>query len=99
MCCIFQKIIVCFGNTLTKITNKKSYKTANNYGIDSPIIQCITEQINNCNSNSNYLSLTETKKILNNSTDYTYEAIDNLLTMTSLIEKILCNKTTLKKYF
>ena len=88
-----------FRKYLTRISKKKSYQTANNYGVDSPIIQCITEQINNCNSISNYLSFTETKKILNNATDYTYEAIDNLLTMTSFIEKILCNKTTLNKYF
>jgi asparagine synthase (glutamine-hydrolysing) len=88
-----------FRKYLTMITNKKSYKTANNYGIDSPIIRCITEQIESCNPISNYLSITETKKILSNATEYTYEAIDNLLTMTSLLEKVLCNKTTLNKYF
>jgi asparagine synthase (glutamine-hydrolysing) len=86
-------------NFLTKIFNKRSYKRADNYKSDSPIIKCITEQVNNCNSISNYLSLTTTKKILSNATEYTYEAIDNMLTITSLMEKSLCNKSELNKYF
>jgi asparagine synthase (glutamine-hydrolysing) len=88
-----------FRKFITKVLNKRSYKRADNYSKESPIIQCITEQVNTCNSIASYLSPIETKKILDNATDYTYEAIDNLLTITSIIEKDSCNKTTLKKYF
>ena len=80
---------------ITKIVNKRSYKRADNYDSDSPIIKCITEQVNTCNSISNYLSLITTKKILSNATDYTYEALDNMLTITSLMEESLCNKSVL----
>jgi asparagine synthase (glutamine-hydrolysing) len=88
-----------FRKFITKVLNKRSYKRADKYSKESPIIQCITEQVDTCNNLSNYLSPIATKKILGNATDYTYEGIDNLLTITSIIEKSLCNKTTLGKYF
>ena len=102
---IFQHVLYISKNhrmirkLITKIVNKRSYKRADNYDSDSPIIKCITEQVNTCNSISNYLSLITTKKILSNATDYTYEALDNILTITSLMEESLCNKSVLTKYF
>jgi asparagine synthase (glutamine-hydrolysing) len=80
---------------IKKVYDKRAYS----YKSDSPIIRCIMEQVNNCNYISNYLSPTAIKKILSISTDYKHEGIDNLLTITSLIENTLCNKSALNKYF
>ena len=84
---------------LRKATNKGAHSKAHNYQRNSPTIRCLSEQVSNCDAISNYLSLMTMKKILNNSTHYTYTAIDNLLTITSLLEESLCSRSAINKYF
>jgi asparagine synthase (glutamine-hydrolysing) len=79
---------------------KKKYdKRAYSYNDGSKIIQCIKEQARDCNQIANYLSSDIIDKILNNCTHYKHEGIDNLLTITSLIERSLCNRSTISKYY
>jgi len=84
-----------FRKFLKKVYDKRAYS----YKRDSPIIRCIMEQVNNCNYISNYLSPTAIKKILSRPADYKHEGIDNLLTITSLIENSLYNNSAITKYF
>ena len=79
---------------------KKFYdKRAYSYNANSKIIQCIREQVQSCNEITNFLSSDITEKILNDCSDYAHEGIDNLLTITSLMEETLCNRSSLNKYY
>lgn len=79
---------------IKKIKDKKGYKN------NSRIIQCMRDQINNCNDISNYLSRYQIEKILNKSSNYSQHGMDNLFTITSLMEKTLCgNNNTIQKYY
>lgn len=76
-----------------KIKDKKGYKQ------NSKIIQCMRDQINNCDNISNYLSRVGIQKILDNCNNYNYKGIDNLFTITSFMEKTLQNNSTIEKYY
>jgi len=80
---------------IKKIYDKRAY----NYKDNSRIIQCIREQVKDCNEIQNFLSSEVTEKILNTCSDYSHEGIDNLLTITSLMGETLCNRSTLNKYY
>jgi asparagine synthase (glutamine-hydrolysing) len=80
---------------IKKIYDKRAYS----YKDNSKIIQCIREQLKDCNEITNLLSSDVTEKILKNCSDYAHEGIDNLLTITSLMEDTLCNRSTLNKYY
>jgi asparagine synthase (glutamine-hydrolysing) len=84
---------------LRRFLKKKYDKRAYNYNYDSKIIQCIREQARDCDKIENYLSSDIIDKILNDCTHYKHEGIDNLLTITSLIEGSLCNRSTISKYY
>jgi asparagine synthase (glutamine-hydrolysing) len=78
---------------------KKNSRDVTSYQESSKIIQCMRDQLDDCNNVSNFLSREEIEKILNNPSKYRPTAIDNLFTITSFLEKTLCNKCTLKKYY
>lgn len=78
-----------------KIYDKRAYS----YEDNSTIIQCIREQVKECNKITNLLSFDTTQEILNDCTQYNHDAIDNLLTVTSVIEQIECNRSTINKYY
>ena len=80
---------------IKKIYDKRAY----NYKDSSNIIQCIREQVKHCNKITNFLAADILEKILDDSTRYSHEGIDNLLTITSLIEQRMCNRSTLNKYY
>jgi asparagine synthase (glutamine-hydrolysing) len=80
---------------IKKIYDKRAY----NYKDNSKIIQCIRKQMQDCNKITNFLSSNVTEKILNDCSDYAHEGIDNLLTITSLMEETLCNRSTLNQYY
>lgn len=65
------------------------------YESHSNSMNCFLEQIENCQSISNYLSITEIKKMMN---DISRKKFDNLFTITSAIEKFECEGSTLEKY-
>jgi asparagine synthase (glutamine-hydrolysing) len=73
--------------------NHKSYTR------DSRVIRCIHYQINNCHAISNYLSRSRIEGILNNPNEYSRVGIDNLFTITSLIEKRSCDNDSIEKYY
>jgi asparagine synthase (glutamine-hydrolysing) len=78
---------------LSKITNKKrSYKG------DSKVVNCFRDQIQNCGYIDTYLSLTELRRIVNNSGKYSRRAIDFLFTVTSLIENTY-GKDSISKFY
>lgn len=80
---------------IKKLKDKRNYS----YRHDSKIIRCIRDQADNCNDISNLLSLKVIEKITNNSTDYTHYALDNLFTITSIVERTLCKNTMIEKYY
>lgn len=80
---------------IKKIYDKRAYS----YKDNSKIIYCIREQLKDCNEIDNFLSSDEIEKILNNCSDYAHEGIDNLFTITSLLEHTLCNRSAINKYY
>lgn len=79
---------------------KKFYdKRAYSYKDNSKILSCVKEQKKNCKEIAKILSSDKIEEILDNSTSYSHEAIDNLFTITSLIEKDVCGRNTIEKYY
>ena len=87
---IFKKFI--------KIFVRKS-RDVKGYEENSKMIQCMRDQLKNCNIISNYLSHKEVEKILNNCSNYRPTGIDNLFTIMSLMERTLCNNSTIEKFY
>ena len=81
-----------------RIFNRKS-RDVKAYEKNSKIIQCMQDQLKNCNFVSNYLSLKDIEKILNNCTNYKSTGIENLFTIISLMEKTLCNNCAIEKFY
>lgn len=79
---------------IKKLKDKRNYS----YKHDSKIVRCILDQVS-CNDISNLLSLKGIDKIANNSTEYNHYALDNLFTITSIVEWILFKNTMIKKYY
>jgi asparagine synthase (glutamine-hydrolysing) len=98
---IFQYILsLSFKHRRLRRFLKKNYdKRAYNYNDGSNIIQCIREQARNCNKIANFLSSDVLDKILDDCSHYKHEGIDNLLTITSLLEESLCNRSSINKYY
>lgn len=77
----------------------KRIKAKNGYKGNSNVIKCLREQINNCESICRYLSCTELANIVDYSTNYSKYEIDNLFTITSVIEETCCHGSTIQKYY
>ena len=84
---------------LRKIIKRLKDKRNYSYIHDSKVIRCIQDQLINCEILSKQLSRKEIEAIVNNSVDYNHYGIDNLLTITTIIEKISCDNTVIEKYF
>ena len=84
---------------LRKIVKRLKDKRGYGYTFNSKIIQCIQDQLHNCNGISNYLSQKDIQRILDNCIDYNHYAIDNLFTITSIIEKESSKNTIIEKHF
>ena len=84
---------------LRKIIKKLKDKRSYSYRNDSIIIRCLLDQVSSCFDISNVLSLEEINKIINNSANYNHYAIDNLFTITSIVERSLCKSTSIKNYY
>ena len=69
------------------------------YKDNSKILSCVKEQKKNCKEIAKILSGDKIEEILDNSTNYSHEAIDNLFTITSLIERDVCDRNTIEKYY
>jgi asparagine synthase (glutamine-hydrolysing) len=81
--------------TIKRIKDERSYS----YDSNSRVIRCIQDQVKNCSSLSDYLSHNELEKIIGNSGDYSHYGIDNLLTVTSLIENTFCDSNSIENHF
>jgi len=77
----------------------KGSRDVEGYKENAKIIQCMQDQLKNCDTISNYLSLKEIEKILNNSGNYRPTGIDNLFTVMSLMEGTLCGNCTIEKFY
>lgn len=84
---------------LRKFIKKVYDKRAYSYNANSKIIQCIREQLITCKEITKFLSLSRTEEILRNCNEYSHEAIDNLFTITSLIEDNMCEENSIEKYY
>ena len=74
--------------------NRNDYSAFN---INSSAITCMREQLNNCKSICSYLSCYQLENILGKK--YLGKtAVYNLLTITSIIDKLYCNENTIQKY-
>lgn len=80
---------------IKKIYDKRAYS----YETDSKIIQCIRTQLQDCKEITNVLSEDKVQQILNQSSQFSHEAIDNLFTVTSLIEGSMRKSSTIGKYY
>jgi asparagine synthase (glutamine-hydrolysing) len=77
----------------------KRSRDVEGYKKNAKIIQCMRDQLNNCDTISNYLSCKEIEKIMNNSGNYRPTGIDNLFTVMSLMERTLCGNCTIEKFY
>jgi asparagine synthase (glutamine-hydrolysing) len=77
----------------------KGSRDMEGYKENARIIQCMRDQLKNCDSISNYLSRKEMEKIMNNSGNYRPTGIDNLFTIMSLMEGTLCGNCTIEKFY
>lgn len=59
---------------------------------------CLQEQVGDCKFVSEYLSYLSLQRITKKSLYYRKQAIENLFTLTSVIEKLFCGGATMKKY-
>lgn len=84
---------------LRKVIKKFKDKRNYSYTLDSKIIRCIQDQLTNCKILSKQLSRKEIEGIVNNCFEYSHYAIDNLFTITSLIDKLSCKNTEIEKHF
>ena len=84
---------------LRKIVKRLKDKRNYSYIHDSKVIRCIQDQLTNCDILSKQLSRKEIEAILNNCVDYNHYGIDNLFTITTIIEKISCKNTVIEKHF
>jgi hypothetical protein len=84
---------------LRKIIKKFYDKRAYSYKDDSVIIHCIRTQLEECKEIVNLLSRDKAEEMLNECTQFSHEAIDNLFTVTSLIEEKMCKSSAIRKYF
>jgi len=84
-----------FRKIIKKLKDKRSYS----YQRNSKIIQCILDQVTNCDGISDNLSREGINNIINNSTDYSHYALDNLFTITSIVEQLSCKNTMIKKHY
>lgn len=82
-------------NFIKKIYNKRAYY----YQKDARIIECIREQVKDCPQISNLLTVSTIEKILDNSSRYDHEGIDNLFTIASVLQDAYCSRSTINKYF
>jgi len=82
---------------LKKIIRRITKKTQ--VAKDDPRIRAIRGQINNCNDISDILSFNRIEEILKNHSGYTRVGIDNLFTITSLIERISCDNSSIQRYY
>jgi asparagine synthase (glutamine-hydrolysing) len=98
---IFQYILsLSFKHPRLRGFLKKNYdKRAYNYKDGSKIIQCIRQQARDCNKIANFLSSDILDKILDDCSHYKHEGIDNLLTITSLLEDSMCNRSAINTYY
>ncbi len=76
----------------------KQYLFMNSYPYEnrSNILNCIKEQLNNSQSISDYLSCAAVNNIMKRSNK---SQINNLFTITSIIEELQYNQSTIEKYF
>ena len=81
---------------LNKLIIKKDNRRRND---DLRIVKCIREQISLCDDISKYLSENTIKKILDDYDSLSDVGIHNLFDITLLIERLSCNKSTIRKYF
>ena len=97
---IVQSILsLTFRYPILKKFLKKNSRDVKGYNENSRIIHCIRDQLNNCNTIFNYLSRNEVEKILSNCIIYRPTGIDNLFTITSLMERNLCNSSSIEKFY
>jgi asparagine synthase (glutamine-hydrolysing) len=80
-------------NVVRRLKDKRRFS----YQSDSRIIRQINQQVTDCNGISNYLSRKAIINILKNSSNYHHIALDNIFTITSLMEMKLCENSTLLK--
>jgi asparagine synthase (glutamine-hydrolysing) len=65
---------------------KKIFRKSSGYAPDSTIVKCLREQSDNCEVLSDYLSHDCVSKVVSSSQSYSKEALENLFTLTSLVE-------------
>jgi asparagine synthase (glutamine-hydrolysing) len=82
---------------LRNIARRLKDKRRFSYQNDSKIIEQIRQQVTKCEDISNYLSLKTVSNILNNCASYHHMALDNLFTITSLMELKICGDSKLLK--
>lgn len=81
---------------LKEIIKKVTVKNRNSYDLDSNIVNCLREQISSCKSISNYFSYPSIDGFLKKCDKRQF---NTLFTLTSIIEELECNKSTIKKYY
>jgi asparagine synthase (glutamine-hydrolysing) len=80
---------------IKRVYDKRAYS----YKADSTIIQCMRTQLKDCKKIANHLSESKAVQILNDCTQFSHEAMDNLLTVISLLEVSICGRSTIDKYY
>lgn len=74
-------------------------KHTHSYDKRSNFINCLREQLSNCEYICNYLSNSAIQNIIKNCTKYSKQEMETLFTITSYIEKLKCRESTIEKYY
>jgi asparagine synthase (glutamine-hydrolysing) len=82
---------------LVKLMRKTRYGNA--YRSNSNIIECLREQITKCGYICRHFSCSGLKNIVDNPTNYSKFGVDNLFTLTTVIDETCCGTKTIQKYY
>jgi asparagine synthase (glutamine-hydrolysing) len=70
---------------------------ADGYGPDTAVVRCLRRQLATCEALADYLSPAALARVVDASPRYTREQLDDLLTVTSIIEDLTTGATTLER--
>lgn len=94
--CYGRKVYLSLPAAVRRLIRKIYKKNAGNYSFDSTIMDCLRGQLEHCSAISNYLSTEEVQKNLHRCSK---TGIDNLFTITSVIEEFLGTGSTIEEYY
>jgi asparagine synthase (glutamine-hydrolysing) len=93
--CFLRRVFLSLPGAVRKPLGKLYRKNSGNYSPGSPIMNCLRGQLEHCGAISDYLSTESVRKNLHRCSK---TEIDNLFTITSVIEEFLGGRSSIEDY-